>query len=348
METSISTPFAVIEERNSEAIILLKEFYPNCAEGIPQQRQKAQWQPENKLGFFMGIVQFGIDAHVEELLQLLQTNGFQEQQLFSMPLEPTFIDRMFDWYIMPFNKSYNCNSCHTPSKVSSRSNSRPSSVKEEDHDYHPISHKDLKEAVEKRDGVCLFCWDKLECEGAHIIAQKNILMAYDETSFLQRAGLAQQHLVQNGLLLCNKCHSQFDKLKRYVDVVEDKLVVKVVNETDDVRSEKHSEWKDYVRVLQGNRVLWQDKWTNSDRKAVETNGEMALYFIKTDPNLQPNRKALESHKTACLIWRMAGGAESDDEYCSDDEEYLGIVNTAALKRRFNIQDSSDTLNGINM
>jgi hypothetical protein len=75
---------------------------------------------------------------------------------------------------------------------------------------------------------------------------------------------------------------------------------------------------------------------------------MALYFIKTDHNLQPNRKALEFHKTACIIWRMAGGAECDDDYCLDDEEDLGTVDTATLKRRFNIQDSSDTLNVINI
>ncbi|KAJ8323127.1 hypothetical protein O5D80_008185 [Batrachochytrium dendrobatidis] len=30
--------------------------------------------------------------------------------------------------------------------------------------------------------------------------------------------------------------------------------------------------------------------------------------------------ALEFHKTACLIWRMAGGVESDDEYCPYDDD----------------------------
>ena len=40
---------------------------------------------------------------------------------------------------------------------------------------------------------------------------------------------------------------------------------------------------------------------------------------------------------------MAGGAEIDEEYCSDDED-LGSVDTAALKRRFKIQDSAETLN----
>ena len=45
---------------------------------------------------------------------------------------------------------------------------------------------------------------------------------------------------------------------------------------------------------------------------------MALYFKQNDPKNLPNRKALEFHKTACLIWRMAGGAEEDDDYSEDD------------------------------
>ena len=341
MVKTISTPFDfdTIEERNAEVLRLLKEFYPNCEERIPQQRQKAQWQPENNLGFFTGIVQFGIDDHVEELLKLLQSNGFQEQQLFSMQLEPTFIDRMFDWYIMPFHKSYNWNSSHTPLKGLSRSNSGQTSVKEEeDQDYQSkeFSHKNLKEAVEKRDEVCLFCWDMLECEGAHIIAQKNML--HDESSLLKRAGLEQKHQVQNSLLLCLNCHSQFGKLKRYVDFIDDKLVIKVVNETNDTESDKHKDWEIATDFLQSIRRTGQ-KYLLDGRTAVESNGEMALYFVQNNATKLPNRQALEFHKISCLIWRMAGGAEPDEEYCSDDEQ--GPVNTAELRKRFKLppQDS---------
>jgi hypothetical protein len=70
---------------------------------------------------------------------------------------------------------------------------------------------------------------------------------------------------------------------------------------------------------------------------------MALYFVDNNPTNLPNRNALEFHKAACLIWRMAGGAEPDKEYCSDDDD-LAPVDTAALKRRFNVQDSAETLN----
>jgi hypothetical protein len=41
----------------------------------------------------------------------------------------------------------------------------------------------------------LFCWDKLECEGAHIIAQKTIPIAYDEQNILTRAGLSQEKII---------------------------------------------------------------------------------------------------------------------------------------------------------
>jgi hypothetical protein len=68
---------------------------------------------------------------------------------------------------------------------------------------------------------------------------------------------------------------------------------------------------------------------------------MALYFFQNNPTKLPNRNALEFHKAACLIWRMAGGAETDEEYCSDDED-LVPVDTAELKRRFKVLDSAES------
>ncbi|EGF82855.1 hypothetical protein BATDEDRAFT_23076 [Batrachochytrium dendrobatidis JAM81] len=180
---------------------------------------------------------------------------------------------MFGYYILPFHKDYNdSSSYHTP--VSSNPTSRNNSA--DDLDYvakvSELQHKYLNKVVEKRDGVCLFCWDKLSLQGAHIISQKNIGMAYNKPSILLRAGLTQKHQIQNGLLLCINCHDQFGKLKQYVDVVDDKLVIKVINETNDLTSDKHK------------------------------------------------KNALELHKTTCLIWCMAGGVESDDEYCPYDDD----------------------------
>jgi hypothetical protein len=212
-------------------------------------------------------------------------------------------------------------------------------------DYVPeekeLTHKDLKKAVKKRDSVCLFCWNRKPLKGCHIIAQKNIPMVYDEPSLLLRACLTQKHQVQNGLLLCGNCHDEFDQLQRYVDVVDDKLVVKVVNHSVLGNDDKHREWKDNVRMLKLVRSGWQENWTDIDnRQAVEPNGEMALYFVLNNATRLPNRDALEFHKAACLIWRMAGGAESEDEHCPDDD-YIPVDYRSKSIEKW--MDSSATL-----
>jgi hypothetical protein len=324
---------------------LLQQHYNLSSENLPEQREKSKWTAENKFGFLMGVVEHGLHTHITQLHSLLQNNQFKDQ-------EESFIDSLFDFYIRPFHKSYIAGSefCQTPTTGSSRTPSRTNSA--EDLDYTPeereMSHKDLKKAVVRRDGVCLFCWNRRVIEGAHIIAQKSIPIAYDGNSLLQRAGLSQKHQVENGLLLCQICHSQFDLLLLYVDVVDDKLVVKVVNQANDPHNILHQQWldsKDKIRLDRENEIIFKSNLACKDgRVAVETNGEMALYFVLNDPSILPNRVALEFHKASCLIWRMAGGAEPDeDEYCSDDEQ--GPVDTAALRKRFNLpaQDSSSTL-----
>ena len=325
---------------STETKQLLQQYYNLPSENLPQQREQKDWKPENNFGFLLGIIAHGHPVHIIQLHELLITKQFKEQ-------EQSFINAMFDYYVRPFHKSYTSSeSSRTSPANSSSKSSRNNSV--DDLDYVPeekeLSHDHFKRAVAKRDVVCLFCWNTLECEGAHLIAQKNIPMACDEDSLLVRAGLKQKHQVQNGLLLCSNCHGQFDKLKRYVDVVDDKLVIKIVNDSIHPNDDKHKDWKNNVRILKLNRSGWQENWTEIDnRRAAESNGKMALYFVQNNPAKLPNRKALEFHKTACLIWRMAGGAEPDEEYCSDDDD-LGPVDTAALRKRFKIQDSAATLN----
>ena len=199
-----------IEATKTAATQLLDSYYQIHTSDLPTQRTKSQWQAENKRGFFLGIIQEGEDSHIIRLHHLLATNQLTQQQEFSTtsqladPQHPrTFIDDMFAHYILPLHKDYSDTStCHTP--LSSNPPSRSNSA--EDLDYvleeRELTHKDLKKAVEKRDGVCLFCWDKLSLDGAHIIAQKNIPFTYTEPSLLERVGMTQKHQIQNGLLLC--------------------------------------------------------------------------------------------------------------------------------------------------
>ena len=69
----------------------------------------------------------------------------------------------------------------------------------------------------------------------------------------------------------------------------------------------------------------------NNRHAVE-NGEMMLYFAMNVPHQLPNRKALQYHKAACIIWRMAGGAEPEEE--SKHEEDRSPVYAADLRKSF--------------
>ncbi|OAJ38169.1 hypothetical protein BDEG_22122 [Batrachochytrium dendrobatidis JEL423] len=310
-----------IETTKTATTQLLNEYYQISTQAIPTQRVKSEWQDDNRRGLFLGIIQEGETSHITRLHNLLTANQFAEQQEFSTKIQLsdpehhcTFIDDMFGYYILPFHKDYNdSSSCHTP--VSSNPTSRTNSA--DDLDYvakvSELQHKDLNKVVEKRDSVCLFCWDKLSLQGAHIISQKNIGMAYNEPSILLRSGLTQKHQIQNGLLLCIKCHDQFGKLKQYVDVVDDKLVI------NDLTSDKHKKWIETIEDLKVIRRTRQKRWTDN-RQTVESNSEMTLYFIHNNLTRLPNRNALEFHKTACLIWCMAGGAEFDDEYCPYDDD----------------------------
>jgi HNH endonuclease len=233
---------------------MLMDFYGIYTDDIPALAEKIEWKAANKFGFFLGILSYGQEAHVATMHQLLLDKIFKDHQEFSNNIQratpgysPTFIDLMFDHYIAAFNKNYrSAQSCHTPAGSPVPSVGDLPSLPDE----NVITHVKFKQYVAKRDGVCLFCWQKLECEGAHIIAQKNDNpVAYDESSILTRAGLRQKHQVQNGLLLCTFFHGRFDKLKRFVDVVDGKLVVKVVNASTVASSHKHQDWLDETEEI---------------------------------------------------------------------------------------------------
>ncbi|KAI8905554.1 hypothetical protein EDD86DRAFT_66977 [Gorgonomyces haynaldii] len=289
---------------------------------IPTQRIKSEWKEDNKFGFLCGILEHGEQQHREELVRLSSDGGFAEH-------EDVFIDQMFDHYIRPYLKSYSGSSCHTP--VGSRPGSAGSSGSEP-------THKQMKKALEARDGVCLFCWNNLSLEASHIIARKNIPIAQDEYSLLQRAGLQSKHQVQNGLLLCKICHDQFDLLHYYVDVVDDRLVLKIVNQTNDSNDKG---WFRAAERLQMARGVAQ-KYFSDIRVAIDADGEMRLWFMDNKADIQPNRAGVQFHKTACLIWRMAGGADPEDEYCSDCDSDTG-VDYLQKERLQRLWDSAVTL-----
>ncbi|KAJ3016918.1 UNVERIFIED_CONTAM: hypothetical protein HDU68_011950 [Siphonaria sp. JEL0065] len=330
---------------------LLAAFYSanqNQLTPSPLSKIKSKWDNNNKWGFFLGVLEHGLPIHKTNLNAALNSTTFSEQQTFSKTLQsPTLIDALFDYYITPFHKGCsNESECNTPIG-STASSSRACSTKDLDHipEDAVLTHANFKKAVAKRDGVCLLCWENRPVKGCHIISQKNDVMDYDEVSLFQRAGLKQKHQVQNGLLLCGNCHNEFNVLKRYFEVIGEQLVLKVVNENER-DEEKTTEWRRNIRNLRGIRVLREEDWATIDRRqATNPVGEMALYFVNTNPTIQPNKLALEFHKAACLIWKMAGGAEEDEEECPDDnyDGTIGFSDPVKLARTREWQNSSATL-----
>jgi hypothetical protein len=329
-----------MELLRSNIFQLLKVQYRQSEDvGIPEKRIKSLWRPENNYGFLLGITHYGEEFHLRELEEALTNSEFQEA-------EDDVIERFYMYYIQPF-KQHNGSRCSTPT---SQTMTRDE-VESDSSAVRPIElkHKDLKQAVLKRDGVCVFCWADRGLQAAHIIAQKNTILLPFQTSIFERAGVPDKHQVQNGLLLCSNCHLEFDALKIYVEPGST-LLLMVVNSTS---NDQDKEWKKRVRMMKHYRKGAEEDWVDIDnRMATNSDGDMELFFLNNDQSLQPNRKGLEFQKSACLIWRMAGGAETDEELCSDDDDTDHIQISIEKCHRWNssatLFDVKDALQDPNM
>jgi hypothetical protein len=104
----------------------------------------------------------------------------------------------------------------------------------------------------------------------------------------------------------------------YLDVSRDNMFVKIVNNTN---NDKDHQWQLQVDDAKGIRQLRERHWAVIDnRKAVDSDEEIPLYFVSSDVSILPNPIALRFHKNACHTWRMAGGAEVEEERCPDDAQ----------------------------
>ncbi|KAI8928028.1 hypothetical protein BC831DRAFT_450135 [Entophlyctis helioformis] len=284
------------------------------ADAIPSPLPFGEWttKPEgkvNKLGFLCGILLHGEDTHKNELRGLLQ-----HDETFHLN-EQAFISRMFSHYIWPFHQAYNNGSkCSTPLTVS-----QSGSAESLDVNIVEPTHYKLKKLLQARDGGCLFCWSLESCQASHIIARKNVAVAQDVDAVFTRAGLRWMHQVQNGMLLCVKCHDDFDNLKAYIDEVDGDLVVAFAVTSHEQQLGLRM---NPIRKLSGRRRLEQDEWARRDRRTQpEDDQVLRIRFLTDDAASRPNRTALEFHKAACLIWKMAGAGYPDEEYCDFDDEH---------------------------
>ena len=79
----------------------LKAVYRTISDydSIPKLRDKANWNNANKFGFLKGMIEYGQTQHLTELDNLLKNQK-------NWAKLDNFIDRMFEFYIVPFHKSY--------------------------------------------------------------------------------------------------------------------------------------------------------------------------------------------------------------------------------------------------
>ena len=295
---------------------LLEQYYNLDAGKLsPMERPKSEWQDDNKFGFLLGIAEHGVDSDKDQLNAALIQGSFAEN-------EEKILDSFFDRYIFPFHRFYHeeiMGRCRSPQSMES---SRGFSSDEE---CESSEHKHMKNALVERDRVCLFCWLSTSCEGAHIIQQED-----DESfSYLHQAGLEDKHQVQNGLLLCMRCHDKFSMLMLHLEVCDDDQLL--------INSAAMMESKTCIgiAVIKSLRKMRID---DVDKVGFKNGREMALHFSSKDATQFPSRKALEFHRRACLIWEKAQGADEEFRTYYDDEDFECPINTAALKRRFKIKD----------
>lgn len=338
-----------MSDMQERATLLLKAYYNlDSDHNIPPERPISEWLNDNKQGFFLGLIQHGREYHVSLLYDLLRTNQFESEQVISNLIQladprhsRTFIDNMLAYYIHPFIKKYiyDSSSCQNSSSPEKRHSPN-------DEQTPKKTHRSLTQALQERDKACLFCWERVELKSCHIIAQEDIPMPNNEDPLLQQAGLEQKHQVQNGLFICIMCHDDFNDLRIYVESEDDRMVVKVIDKSngDDPNCRAHRDWKDVVKNLTVIRTV-SEEYRNDGRNVVEPDGEFILYFVDYDPAKLPNRKALAFQKAACLIWRLAGGAIEEEEYCSDDDDYGGYrpVGGCQSKNIDKWQDTSATV-----
>ncbi|KAJ3243588.1 hypothetical protein HDU77_010339 [Chytriomyces hyalinus] len=178
----------------------------------PQKPIWSKFGKLNKFGFLYGIL-FGSNRLKEKVMEKAE-----EERCLSL---------LYARFIQPFKQHGTSGSSNASPHGSSGSTPNGSSTPIRLNATDP-THYNFSTALRKRDVVCVICWHSRITEAAHLIAQKSSIPLVIE-KLLERAGMQSVYQVQNGVLLCAICHKSFDALKRYIDVVDGRLIAKIVN-----------------------------------------------------------------------------------------------------------------------
>ncbi|KAJ3246909.1 hypothetical protein HDU77_008794 [Chytriomyces hyalinus] len=178
----------------------------------PQKPIWSKFGKRNKFGFLYGIL-FGSNRLKEKVMEKAE-----EERCLSL---------LYARFIQPFKQHGTSGSLNACPHGSSGSTPNGSSTPIKSNATDP-THSNFSTALRKRDVVCLICWGDEGINAAHLIAQKSSIPLVIK-KLLERAGMMHSVFQVNGVLLCAICHITFDALKRYIDVVDGRLIAKIVN-----------------------------------------------------------------------------------------------------------------------
>ncbi|KAJ3025556.1 UNVERIFIED_CONTAM: hypothetical protein HDU68_007002 [Siphonaria sp. JEL0065] len=316
-----------------EALQKLADFYvisdiPGALnEAVSMSRPTwSQFKKQNKLGFLNGILTYAPDSLKEEYVaKFYWTFGSSTLPKPDTDEERGCLNLLYARFIEPFKQHGKSGSSNASAHESTPSTPGGPLTALDLNAVDP-THANFRSALHKRDKVCLFCWGNEALDAAHLIAQKpSASPSLIIPDLLHRASLDSVYRVQNGILLCAVCHRRFDDLRRYIDVVDNRLVAKVVNLTNDIQNE---DYLDAVGAINALRSFKLTKPAFAGRSVVDASNQLLVYVADGDTTKHPNLTALAFHKAACLIWKMAGAADDNED---DDIDHEGSVDSLLEK-----------------
>ena len=314
----------------------IQTIYNEFSDVIPPTRQRSKWENDNIAGFFRGLFNQADAQDINAICELINSDAFSQ---FSLEQKQARLkdlsDEMYEKYVKPFlQHDLNCTN-NNVNQVAGNSDggSRASSA-------GSGSSNGLAKTLEKRDGGCLFCWNPEYPQFAHILAQKNRFLGNIGT-LLERIGISDINAVQNGLSLCLNCHNLFNRLQVYVEADQDRLLVKFVNQTNGPSNLHPSRFHTRMRSAR----LFEPSKSHPEEDAVDHDGELRVVFVDDETKFLPSRAALELHKKACLIWRMAGGADEEelDEFDDFNDHFAPAVPSKDIMDRVREWTSNVTM-----
>ncbi|KAI9341145.1 hypothetical protein BDR26DRAFT_836988 [Obelidium mucronatum] len=279
---------------------------------VPGPRSMSAWNNKNKLGFLKGILTLPPDktTKIEYASKFFWTFGSLRLPAPDTAEEASCLELLYYQFIHPFKqlKSRNKNSTESvryESPPPTPGGSESTGLAWNTLDPGP---RNFTTALLERDKDCLFCWTcvspYLYHETAHLIGQR-------QGDPLTRTGLDSIYRVQNGVLICDRCRYYFRLLRLYIDVVDNHDVVNPTNDPE------YKEFRQRFGLVKATR-FGSLEFLPPGRTVFDENNELTVYFADSDSTNYPNRAALALHKSACLIWKMAGAGNDVEDYLIDD------------------------------